>query len=696
MTEAAGITAVDIDGSLGRETLMRVAGPDAPTSTCVSKSGRASGGGHMLFKTPEGVIIQNSSGDGLDIKSHGGFIVLPPSAHKSGDCYGWLFGELGITELPELPEVYRDFAINRTGHKAAIQPAILTEFALPSEKDAPGFAILAELSVGDFDVAAGSDPRLEATEADIRLAISAVNVLRPEAKRDLWRDLVFASYDTIDDEGARARIKIACREWSRKAGNYTDEGFDNVWGSAETSQRTNDQKAKWGTLRHYALEAGWDEAAARERIAKEMAAENLVEAKTVLEAGEAAGTIPAGTSAKLDAALGFVALPELGSEEIVEIKGRMFRWRDPRNDPPRPFLGKDKHHCRGYLGSTIGRTGDGKTSAELVEMVGFATGLDLLNGGAPHRCGPITIWYWNLEDPLVEIEKRVQAIVLHYKLDPKTLGDRLIINSGRDRNLIVAKKKNGEVMLTPNVDALKREMKRLNVSILALDPFIKTHLLDENKSELDFAVNAFAGIASDCNAAVDLCHHIRKGLRGEASIASDDDARGSSTLISAVRAARMVVKMTADEAKKFSLGPDEHGNFFRIDRATANMVPFATKRSRWFQFHSVAFDNATEEYPGDNVAAVAPWTPPDPLEGLPLGVEALIQTKLGDKVWRRDAQAKDWVGYPIAEALFLDPTKAKARIKVLIDIWVRDEVLVEFEEDNPKKKGAKILCVRAP
>lgn len=51
-----------------------------------------SGGFHFFFRAPDGVQIKNSVenlGPGLDVRGHGGFVVLPPSRHVSGNQYRW-------------------------------------------------------------------------------------------------------------------------------------------------------------------------------------------------------------------------------------------------------------------------------------------------------------------------------------------------------------------------------------------------------------------------------------------------------------------------------------------------------------------------------------------------------------------------------------------------------------------------------
>ncbi|XPV75974.1 MAG: bifunctional DNA primase/polymerase [Desulfovibrio sp.] len=59
--------------------------------TLVQKTG--SGGRHLFFAMPSGVDIRNSAskiGKGLDIRGTGGYIILPPSVHPSGNRYEWL------------------------------------------------------------------------------------------------------------------------------------------------------------------------------------------------------------------------------------------------------------------------------------------------------------------------------------------------------------------------------------------------------------------------------------------------------------------------------------------------------------------------------------------------------------------------------------------------------------------------------
>jgi hypothetical protein len=67
---------------------------------------RTGGGGlQLLFKAPDGwVSPTNKTSMGVDIRGQGGFAMLPPSKHESGQSYEWIKGrEPWNTAIPEAP-----------------------------------------------------------------------------------------------------------------------------------------------------------------------------------------------------------------------------------------------------------------------------------------------------------------------------------------------------------------------------------------------------------------------------------------------------------------------------------------------------------------------------------------------------------------------------------------------------------------
>lgn len=87
--EINGIVVVDIDGNEGRESVKRLAQRGwALPPTATAKTGR---GEHRYYQWLEG--CRNSAGKlapGIDVRSGGGSIILPPSIHATGRKYEWV------------------------------------------------------------------------------------------------------------------------------------------------------------------------------------------------------------------------------------------------------------------------------------------------------------------------------------------------------------------------------------------------------------------------------------------------------------------------------------------------------------------------------------------------------------------------------------------------------------------------------
>lgn len=60
------------------------------------------GGWHFLYKHTPGLHCRNGLRAGLDFKTTGGYVIFPPSPHKSGNYYEWVVSpdEADFTELP--------------------------------------------------------------------------------------------------------------------------------------------------------------------------------------------------------------------------------------------------------------------------------------------------------------------------------------------------------------------------------------------------------------------------------------------------------------------------------------------------------------------------------------------------------------------------------------------------------------------
>src|SRR3989344_133226 len=92
--ELSGVSVVDIDPRHGGTT-------DNLPDTVKSQTG--GGGWHYFYKYTPGVYSLNALSQGVDLKSDGGYVILPPSGHKSGNTYKWVTPPF-VNEFKQLPQ----------------------------------------------------------------------------------------------------------------------------------------------------------------------------------------------------------------------------------------------------------------------------------------------------------------------------------------------------------------------------------------------------------------------------------------------------------------------------------------------------------------------------------------------------------------------------------------------------------------
>ena len=93
--QASGIMAVDLDVKddevNGITNWYELLDDHGPASTMTAFTG--SGGQHWIYKLPANVEVRNDAGTklakGIDVRGDGGYIVVAPSIHLSGDKYAW-------------------------------------------------------------------------------------------------------------------------------------------------------------------------------------------------------------------------------------------------------------------------------------------------------------------------------------------------------------------------------------------------------------------------------------------------------------------------------------------------------------------------------------------------------------------------------------------------------------------------------
>lgn len=102
-----GMVVIDLDGPEAEAAWTAFEGDGAPW---VVKTGRIDGGKHLYYRTDE--RVPNSAGRlgaGIDVRGDGGYVVAPPTTHKSGVRYSWSGEAPQPGELPpRLPQKVLD------------------------------------------------------------------------------------------------------------------------------------------------------------------------------------------------------------------------------------------------------------------------------------------------------------------------------------------------------------------------------------------------------------------------------------------------------------------------------------------------------------------------------------------------------------------------------------------------------------
>lgn len=368
---------------------------------------------------------------------------------------------------------------------------------------------------------------------------------------------------------------------------------------------------------------------------------------------------------------------------------------DLRGIKPREWLYGYKL-IRGFCSVVVSPGGTGKSAWVAAIAADMAEHRNTLHD-APH--GPLKSWIYNLEDPRDETLRKLAALDAAKGISTDALS-RVIVNSGRDRSLIVAEEKErGVYVAAPDVDLLIREMREKSIDVLIVDPAVRAHRLPENDNKaIDLMMDQFARVAHEANASVLLVHHTRKGfVAGEM-----DSMRGASAMGSAARVAFTLQTMTSEEGVDMNIPEAERRSYVRVDNAKANLSP-PPLGAEWLKLESQNIGNATEDYPdGDFVQVVTKWAPPDPWADVgELLPEIIARIERGfvheDGSFEAYSPAKKAGDRYVANAVlasFPDGSKSEKQCMAVIRHWLDKGILRQFEYTNQKgntRKGIEVV-----
>jgi len=362
---------------------------------------------------------------------------------------------------------------------------------------------------------------------------------------------------------------------------------------------------------------------------------------------------------------------------------------DPASIPARRWI-YGQHYIRSNVSVLASAGGVGKTSMQIVEALAICTGRPLL-GEPVHE--PCNVWIINLEDPLEELQRRVAAAMIHYNVTAGEIRGKLFLDAGRDMNIIFARQdREGITVDDALVDYLTAKISENSIGLVSIDPWVAATGINENDNvAMNAAVGAVRAVCDVTDCAASLVHHIRKGNGDDANV---DSIRGAGSLLGAARAARVINRVSMEDAMKLGVSETEALGIFRVDDGKSNMAPPAAK-AVFRRMVGVQLPN--KEY----VGVATEYSMPDLFDGVNAKDAMKVQRDVGQaaqrgELMRQNPQAKQWVGNVVAEVLGLDADKKheKAKVNAIVKKWIETDVLrIEREKDLRTGRDVPVVVV---
>lgn len=663
--EKTGFFALDIDnkpgGANGFDWLSEMEaehGPLPDTARVTSPNG----GLHIYFKYVVGTRNRGALGAGVDIRSEGGYVLAAGSTMANGRSYKW------DTDTREIADA----------------PPWLLDLLLP--KSAPAHT---QYSLSAATNNAYVDAAVDRELADLAGAPMGT---RNNALNDAAFSIgTIVGAGALSEAEARALLQDVARGWGRDwprccktIENGLKAGIQNPRHIPEPDFPAHDNTRLVDITRM--IQRGLEKGRLREQAA-------AVEADLTVqeEVPQNGADIP---EQEVISPHGDV---KSANDNVPQspIVATAFKWIDPKTLPRREFA-YGSHFIRKYVSVTVSPGGLGKTSASIAEGLAMVSGRALLGIKPPKR---LRTWIFNAEDPRDEMERRIMAACIHYKLKPADLEGHLFLDSGREQELVVAieDKKAGVRIQQPIVEAVVEQIERNGIDVMIVDPFVSTHGVNENDNgAIDKVAKLWAQIADYTNCSIDIVHHLRKVADREATV---EDARGAVSLIGAARSVRVLNRMSEEQAGEAGINKEDRFGYFYTTYGKSNLTPLSHK-AEWRHLVSTPLGNGTGlAQPQDFAPVVTEWHWPsaeDVAGDLTDDQRASILAAVSASDYKKSPKAKNWVGAAVAYAvgLDLDDNVQRKRASSLVTALMREGALVEREERDPVRRELAVF-VRA-
>jgi AAA domain/RepB DNA-primase from phage plasmid len=363
--------------------------------------------------------------------------------------------------------------------------------------------------------------------------------------------------------------------------------------------------------------------------------------------------------------------------------------------PPRGWL-LGNQFCRKFVSSLIGAGATGKSALRMLQYFSLVTGR-ALTGQHVFRRGRVLLL--SFEDDREELRRRIKAVLIHYKIGHEDIKGWLFCAS--PKGLKFAEMQKGSRQAGQLEKVLRDAIERRKPDLVALDPFVKTHGLEENdNSAMDFVCDLIAKLSIEYDIAIDSPHHTKKGRL----VAGDADAgRGASSSRDAWRLVYTLTQMSEDEAKTFDISEVDRRAYIRLDSSKVNIAPSAQKAT-WFHLVGVPLGNGTPEYPhGDEVQTVEPWVPPDTWANLSTVALNAALTEIDNGLpngqrFSGAASAKDRAAWRIVWRHC--PGKSETQCRQIINAWMKTGLLLSEKYNDPierkERDGLRVDNTKRP
>ena len=372
----------------------------------------------------------------------------------------------------------------------------------------------------------------------------------------------------------------------------------------------------------------------------------------------------------------------------VDVDDNLMEWPTPvaqfnEADLPKRRWIYGNHYCRGFVSVTASAGGIGKTSLTMVEALAVAIGRPLLGEKVHEQCN---VWFICLEDPMDELKLRLAAIMREYNVTHDEIKGRFFMDAEDTISITLAMEtRDGLAENTPLANAMRDKIIENNIGLVISDPFISMHAVNENSNPSIQAVVAMVRkITRETGCAFGMIHHIRKTGGEEATI---DSVRGAGALIGAARSARVLNKVSKEDAAELGVNEIDAIGLFRVDEGKGNLRPLESAVYR--RMKSVKLDN------GESIGVAVVYSLPCLWDGMTTRVVNAMLAEIdkgidGERYSSRPQDKARYVGAVITGYTFAnsDHKKSARQAKQIVAEWMEKDLLEEvaYRSENQRRE----------